>query len=587
MFSYVQSLVVAIVYLLTASVGYTQDTDGTKLGTIAPVVPSETITPQSGPEIPTVEPKPKIAYVLSGGGAKGSFEVGVLKRFYESELRPSIVAGTSVGAINAIKLVEGTESSFDELLAIWQSLAVPTDMYVKTDFMSSVEELIDEASYLALDLDGGESVFWPLFKLDQLMTLISVASSADDLSAEFGQVHSLYSLAPIRQKLASHLDLDRVMSSGIELRQAVVDLHSGSVCYTREDGRLCCQSECSPVDLLDATMASAGIPVIFEPVKLAGRYFTDGGVREIVPLLEVIEGMKADTVFVVLARPWKLESDRNFLVTEGAADAEFNVLDVGTRTLDILTYDVFFNDLLVALGIDDWPNDFEEYFDKDIFVISPKFQVHDTMEVDPFLINYNIDYGWMLAADTLRARANKDETLSAWRVAFSGVQTIEDALQEKINRIEGVALDKAREAISQGQYGQYLDYQMSPLERQKKLFDIASDIIWLRHQALKAERLVMDEDALHHYSESGPGRTSLTGAGIERLRRIKRLIAQLIEERRALGGEIPDGNQDWYRKAEIKCINCVVRFSATPLSEFGWIWDAYPTNGIPATAPPQ
>ncbi|MDQ3111285.1 MAG: patatin-like phospholipase family protein, partial [Bacteroidota bacterium] len=51
----------------------------------------------------------KRAIVLSGGGAKGDFQVGVLKYLYKIEgFFPDLVIGTSVGAVNAVKLAEAT-----------------------------------------------------------------------------------------------------------------------------------------------------------------------------------------------------------------------------------------------------------------------------------------------------------------------------------------------------------------------------------------------------------------------------------------------------------------------------------------------
>lgn len=44
------------------------------------------------------------AWVLSGGGAKGGFQVGVMKRLLETESAPDHIFGTSVGAINAFAL---------------------------------------------------------------------------------------------------------------------------------------------------------------------------------------------------------------------------------------------------------------------------------------------------------------------------------------------------------------------------------------------------------------------------------------------------------------------------------------------------
>src|SRR3954451_18037477 len=76
-----------------------------------------------------------IAFVLSGGGSQGSFEVGVLRYLYDDVgLRPSILVGSSVGAIIAAKLAEGDDEergrrAVDELEGIWRGLPSNRDMW--------------------------------------------------------------------------------------------------------------------------------------------------------------------------------------------------------------------------------------------------------------------------------------------------------------------------------------------------------------------------------------------------------------------------------------------------------------------------
>ena len=41
-----------------------------------------------------------VAFVLGGGGVLGAVEVGMLRALFEAGVRPDLVVGTSVGAIN-------------------------------------------------------------------------------------------------------------------------------------------------------------------------------------------------------------------------------------------------------------------------------------------------------------------------------------------------------------------------------------------------------------------------------------------------------------------------------------------------------
>ena len=64
--------------------------------------------------------KYKRALVLSGGGARGAYQVGVIKFLREMGWKPDLVCGTSVGAINATAI--GCGMDLEELINIWKTL---------------------------------------------------------------------------------------------------------------------------------------------------------------------------------------------------------------------------------------------------------------------------------------------------------------------------------------------------------------------------------------------------------------------------------------------------------------------------------
>lgn len=61
----------------------------------------------------------KIGLCLTGGGAKGAFQAGVLKGLYEKGIYPKVVTGTSIGAINGYFLIR---DSMDELERFWTEM---------------------------------------------------------------------------------------------------------------------------------------------------------------------------------------------------------------------------------------------------------------------------------------------------------------------------------------------------------------------------------------------------------------------------------------------------------------------------------
>ena len=61
----------------------------------------------------------KTAVVLSGGGAKGSYQLGVWKALRELHIKYDIVTGTSIGAINGVLMCE---NSYFKAKRIWRKL---------------------------------------------------------------------------------------------------------------------------------------------------------------------------------------------------------------------------------------------------------------------------------------------------------------------------------------------------------------------------------------------------------------------------------------------------------------------------------
>jgi len=59
------------------------------------------------------------ALILSGGGARGAFQVGVMKYLEEKRWKPDLICGTSVGAINAAAY--GSGMTIDKMISLWKT----------------------------------------------------------------------------------------------------------------------------------------------------------------------------------------------------------------------------------------------------------------------------------------------------------------------------------------------------------------------------------------------------------------------------------------------------------------------------------
>ncbi|HEX2993710.1 MAG TPA: patatin-like phospholipase family protein, partial [Anaerolineales bacterium] len=45
-----------------------------------------------------------LAFVLAGGGSRGALQVGALRALFEAGIKPDLLVGTSIGAVNAVGL---------------------------------------------------------------------------------------------------------------------------------------------------------------------------------------------------------------------------------------------------------------------------------------------------------------------------------------------------------------------------------------------------------------------------------------------------------------------------------------------------
>jgi NTE family protein len=69
--------------------------------------------------------KKQLAFVFSGGGARGALQVGALRALYEAGLRPDILVGTSIGAVNAAYLALNgfNMPTLEKLAIVWGEAA--------------------------------------------------------------------------------------------------------------------------------------------------------------------------------------------------------------------------------------------------------------------------------------------------------------------------------------------------------------------------------------------------------------------------------------------------------------------------------
>lgn len=394
----------------------------------------------------------KRAFALSGGGAKGSFQVGALKFLYEERgLRPDIVVGTSVGSVNGVKLAEGETgksktaghvTGFDGLEKSWLDIENNGDMYVEKSDFRKLKELAENADELAEALaDSGvlsfvaalTAVFHPgpthlaLSGAAAATTISGLETLADAaaLAERVFYLDGLVELEPVRKKLDSpvHLDTELVRNSGIEFRTVWVGMLSGKTYCTDQNRRLYELADpAKPIGiapLRTSVLASAAQPLFMEtPIvsgDIGGKAFKekgfDGGVREIVGV-QCAEKLGATEIYAILCQPLdnelaptgemqstidieipgckKISKDYKYWYAN--TKQHRSLLTLAQRALDLTLTEVLENDLAAVRSAD-------------LHVIRPYLNVHDPMTLEPGLLRANMGHGWMCAYDLFHPAA--------------------------------------------------------------------------------------------------------------------------------------------------------------------------------------
>ena len=234
-------------------------------------------------QFPSVRLKPRAGLVLTGGGARAAYQVGVVKAVRDVLGNPvknpfPILCGTSAGAINAA------------------GLAVQAD-----DFSRGVANLLEVWEHMRCD---------HVYRTDVASIMKSGArwlSSMMLLSR--GNPVSLLDNAPLRDMLAKTMPFERIQqhidagalyavcvtASGYTSGQSVSFFQGGSGLEGWERNQ---RIGAAVVLQLDYLLASSALPFIFPAVKVHREYFGDGSMRQIAPVSPALH-LGADRVLIV------------------------------------------------------------------------------------------------------------------------------------------------------------------------------------------------------------------------------------------------------------------------------------------------
>lgn len=227
----------------------------------------------------------KIGLILSGGGARAAYQVGVLKAIHKILPKDApnpydIIAGTSAGAINGVALASFAENhriGIRHLERIWTGFS-PDQIY-RTDFKGVVRAL---ARLTRTTLIGRKYKHDRVSLLDNspLRKLLSEVIQFDNIqkAIDNGALHAM-----------------SVTGSGLESGESVSFFQGHySITNWQRHRRIGYRSRVG----IDHLMASSAIPMIFPSVKINHEYYADGAVRQLAPISPALH-LGAEKILVI------------------------------------------------------------------------------------------------------------------------------------------------------------------------------------------------------------------------------------------------------------------------------------------------
>jgi NTE family protein len=235
----------------------------------------------------------EVAFVLGGGGVLGANEVGMLKALAEAGVRPDLVLGTSVGALNGVFVAAHPDpaDAVPRLAAVWRD-GIATEAF-------------------------GGSLFGRVRTLARSGT-------------------HLHSNEPLRQLLEG-LPVKRIQDLALPFQCVAASIERAAAHWFASG------------PIVPAVLASAAVPGLLPAVKVGDEHFLDGGLVHSIPVGRALE-LGARTIYVLHVgrierpltpptRPWEVglvafEIARRYRFAEDMAaippEVTVHVLPAGT-----------------------------------------------------------------------------------------------------------------------------------------------------------------------------------------------------------------------------------------------------------------
>lgn len=238
--------------------------------------------------------KPRIGLVLSGGGARGAYEAGIIRYLREelpkdvhSQVRFDILSGTSVGAINACFLaatMDQPDTQGAELERMWSSLNLEHVYKLEGEDLWTLSRKLWRAATNEPTRPEGLRLY-DILHPEPLEEMVRTRASWPRISANLAKgLFSALSVSTTRVSTGTNV-------TWVQRREGGVPPWSRD---PNTEGR---EAIIGP----EHALASAAIPLLFRSVKIGDDYFCDGSLRQNTPLSPALR-LGAEKVLIVSLR---------------------------------------------------------------------------------------------------------------------------------------------------------------------------------------------------------------------------------------------------------------------------------------------
>lgn len=369
--------------------------------------------------------------VLGGGGAKGSYEIGVFKALKEMNINISSVYGTSIGALNGAMIIQG---DIEKAQKLWSEIKANDIMDIKEDINSLLQK-------------GGIST------LEFMIHIIS--SKGVDIT-------------PFRRLLEDIIDEEAIRNSPIDFGIVTFSLNDFTPLKLNKN-------DIPKGKLIDYLIASSALPA-FKKHTIDNKIFIDGAFCDNIPISLAINDKRENIIVVDIISPGIVEkvdtSKHNIITIRNPYELRGSVLNFNSENI-LSNMELGYLDGKKAFGqlkgykyyfnLDGNIHDYTQKYISSLMPCNIK-SIYSCFGVEINHREINISKVILDAIFTTLRRNSGDKDVSKSGFFRGAIEIVADLFNipkikiYKIDEIIKEIIDKTNDTLSKLNNQQYLDY---------------------------------------------------------------------------------------------------------------------------------